>query len=400
MSHLQAMFAQTFTNYWERYRYMPEGYITDSTYDPDASRVGWDGDTMVTHFGVWRFPVRVGRAVLQAACIGGVATHDRYRKRGLMAQTAADSIASFRRLGYDATMLFGIRGFYGRFGYVTSSPEYRYRIARTALPQCELADFVERPRTDRHALMQLSELYNRQHESITMTMVRPTYGRNRKPDSWTLWTWGPSEAPAGYVVVRIDADEVEVVDAAGEPLEIAAAARRVATGAVCPHICFVFTPPRSELGRYLRTLNCTVHVTYSANGGPMLRLVNLRSTLEKVSPILAERLAASAAAGYHGVLRVSVADTADRSEVSDGRSPEVETVDLVLDAGTVRVIAADPGVRPTATIDGDHRFSRMIFGCGPVEESGRGQRLSDDAAVLAPILFPDQAPSVVLWDRF
>jgi predicted N-acetyltransferase YhbS len=392
LDQLAATFGEAFSDYWETHRYPYDGYLVDAPYDAAAGRVGWEGDTLVTHFGVWRQELRVGTAPLTVACIGAVATHNAFRKRGLMAQTVRASIESFRGLGYDASLLFGISDFYQKFGYVTMFPEYVYDVTWSNLPS-NVPDALVRCDNEASAdpmrapWDEVAELYNHGHQDVTLTAVRPTYRRNRRPHRWTLWTWrDPAGALRGYVVVQRDpdADVLKVVDATGPPPEVCGVLRRIAVESVCPTISFIFTPPRSPLGRYLRTLDAKLVVRYSSGGGSMMRLVNLHSTLTKTAPELSRRLARSAARRYRGTLRIAV----------DG-----ESVDLCIGEGAITV-NAKPAAEPDAIIAGDHRFSRLLFGCGAPELSSAGLDLSGDAEILLSVLFPDQEPSLVVWDHF
>jgi hypothetical protein len=53
--------------YWQGERICQDGYLLNSNYDWVASRVGKLGSEIVTHFGVWRLQVRLGRARILTA---------------------------------------------------------------------------------------------------------------------------------------------------------------------------------------------------------------------------------------------------------------------------------------------------------------------------------------------
>jgi hypothetical protein len=48
--------------YWQGERICRNGYLLNSNYDWNASRIGKLGGEIITHFGIWKFQVRVGRA--------------------------------------------------------------------------------------------------------------------------------------------------------------------------------------------------------------------------------------------------------------------------------------------------------------------------------------------------
>ena len=120
--------------YWDWLDHCEHDYIDHSPYDWSASTIGLLDGQVVTHWGIWDISIRVGAAVLRAACVGAVSTHGRFRRRGLMARTAAAACRAARRAGYDISLLFGIRDFYHRFGYVRAWPERTYVVRTADLP--------------------------------------------------------------------------------------------------------------------------------------------------------------------------------------------------------------------------------------------------------------------------
>src|SRR5579863_3034995 len=60
--------------YWQGERICRDGLLLNSNYDWNASRVGKLGSEIVSHFGIWKLQVRVGRARIRTAGIGSVAT--------------------------------------------------------------------------------------------------------------------------------------------------------------------------------------------------------------------------------------------------------------------------------------------------------------------------------------
>jgi predicted acetyltransferase len=58
-------------------------YIGGCHYDFDTTRLIWDGNQLIHHWGIWGYLMRVGSARLKSAGIGAVVTKDTYRKQGL-----------------------------------------------------------------------------------------------------------------------------------------------------------------------------------------------------------------------------------------------------------------------------------------------------------------------------
>jgi predicted N-acetyltransferase YhbS len=120
VSGLIDLISKTFSvssGYWKGEQICRNGYLLNSNYDWNTSRIGKMGGEIVTHFGIWRLHVRVGCARVRVAGIGSVATHGNYRKRGFFRQTAKVALDALRGSDYDISLLFGIPNVYEQFGY-------------------------------------------------------------------------------------------------------------------------------------------------------------------------------------------------------------------------------------------------------------------------------------------
>ncbi|TVQ17436.1 MAG: GNAT family N-acetyltransferase [Spirochaetaceae bacterium] len=386
---LADLFAMTFSDYWDRSRYVHDGYITDSSYDWAASRIGVEDDRIVTHFGVWDFGMRIGSVACRMAGIGAVETHDKYRKRGLMAQTAADCVSGLRGAGYDLSLLFGIPGFYHRFGYVRSFGEGTFTLTTRDLPVPERAPEYKPYTGD---VASLAAMYNAENERVTGTYVRPTYRLNRKPKTFGIYAFD-----GGYVIAGRVRDAIELADCAGDPATIVAILRDLAVREICAEISLVFLPRRSRLGEYVQTLSHRFTLSRNASGGPMFRLVNLPALAGKLIPVFNERLAAAGegVGGYSGSVVLCGHDEAVALEISGGTVDRIEPVDH-----------KDAAIGPVAgcggVVDAGHALVRFFVGDDHPDRIcvQTGATLSGDARWLAPTLFPDQEPSTILWDRF
>ena len=382
---LAQMFAATFSTYWDRRRYVHDGYIAGSDYDWNASRVGVEDGEVATHFGVWDRRMRIGSAAVRVAAIGAVATLEHHRKRGLMAKTAANCVDRLSEAGYDLSLLFGIPGFYHKFGYVRSFPNSMFYLDVRDNPGAEKAPELTEGGED---IAAFSEQYNRENEGVTGTWVRPTYGTNRKPGTYKLYRFS-----AGYIYVQRSEDELQVVDCAGPPDQVVAAGRELARGELCPTLVFPFLPPRSAVGEYIRTLRHRYDLRHEAGGGPMFKTVNLAATTRKMLPVWTERLRAAGWGDYSGTL---------------GLISDAEAVVLTITEGIAAACQAEEpeSVRKSGewsgVVDAGASLVRFYVGDEPVHRVVRqsGATLSGHAAHLAPVLFPHEEPSTVLWDRF
>jgi hypothetical protein len=357
-------------------------YVGNSHYDWSAARIGFLGEQLVTHFGVWDYQMRIGAARVRVGGIGAVATHGDFRRRGLMDETARASLAAMREASYDMTILFGIDNFYHRFGYVRAWADGAFLIRAVDLPKeapsSRLRSFRSIPRAD------LAELYNDFAATTTGTAVRPTY---RRGFPWTEGlqglAWG-NGAVEGYIVFSHEGPRLKCVEACGDVNETLRALGVAARKGHSDEVQFETLPAGSEMAKCLRRGNCRTELRYRRNGGPMICLLNLRSSLEKMAGELTARLQASPYVDWRGELLLD-----------NG----AEQVGLATRRGEVRVTT--PRETPHFARGGAEMAQLLLGteGASEVAEAGRFE-LGGVAATLLPILFPAQYPQLSQLDRY
>ena len=351
-------------------------------YDWKAARIGLIGDEIVSHYGVWDFKMRIGRARIRVAGVGSVATSGDHRRQGLMAATAAAAVDGMKARGYDASLLFGIPSFYPRFGYTRAWSETTRVVPVVDLPdiapKARLRPFRPEPRDD------LDTLYNCEYAGLTGSAVRPTYRVCPLPHQrGFLWTGG-DRRPAGYVLVEPKGHQLHCAECVGDPETTLRALRRLARRWRCTEIVFPTLHARHPLARRLRQGECTVTTRHRRCAEAMIRTVNLATTLHKMRGELSRRLQRSPMADWTGALLVS-----------DAR----ERVTLRIDGGRVEAV---PGAASRHAIRGSDEIARLTIGTEPPEETteAAATRVTGDARRLMPILFPPQHPMLGAWDRF
>ncbi len=377
--------ARTFNPYFEFREMCRSWYLLHGPYDWEASAVGLVGGEVVTHWGVWRYRMRIGRAEVRCGGIGAVATSAEHRRRGYMARTAPHSLARMRALGYDLSVLFGIDGFYHRFGYVPAWPVEIWHLDRDAFPR-------ELPRVRHSPLPALPapetvRLHNRANAVLTGTAVRPTY--TGPFNGWFRvleghgWRDGRGRL-AGHVVVREQEGTLTCTEATGEVDAILAVLHDLSVAKELKVVRFFSLPYRSALAARLRRLVCRLERRYAENGEAMVRVIDLESCLRKIAPELSARLAASELRAYRGTLSIA----------GDGAP-----VRLALRGGKVEV--APPGPSPASVRLGDRVAQLLIGTAGPLEIcDAAGARPRGEAARLLAVLFPAQHPQLHRADRF
>jgi len=361
------------------------GYINNSHYDWNASRVGLMGERMVTHYGVWGYQMRIGKARVKAGGVGGVATDGDFRKRGLMDRTARASLRAMRELGYDVTLLFGIDSYYHRFGYVRAWSATSYSVRLQDLPAerpaVPIRKFEARPRPD------LAELYNRCYATITGTAVRPTYVRVGDPwhDVPTGYLWnGPDGKPAGYVMLSRSRSGISCKEYCGDAEQALRVLALLGRRRRCEEVHFDTIPYDTELAKRLRRGSCRAETNFRRCGGAMIHLLNLPAAMAKLAGELSRRLKASSISDWRGHLLIAN-----------------ERQQVMLEIGDEKVKLAPSGRRRHAIKGGEGVVQLLIGTDAPGEVIEANQmRVSGDARLLAEVLFPAQHPQLSAFDGY
>ena len=388
------LFAETFSDFWTWRDNATNGYFVGAPYDWEASRVGMVDGEVASHFGVWDFAMRIESAVVRVAGIGAVATKRSLRTRGMMKSTATDAVAGLSGLGYDLSLLFGIQKYYLQFGYVSTFDQGTFSVSARDLSPTEPAVKYESFSGDVTAL---AGQYNDENSSVTGTYVRPTYTSNRRLNKFAIWTFD-----GGYLVCGRDGQTLQVSDCAGPPEKILDVCRQRANSELTPQIDFVFLPPRSRLGEYLQARTHTYQARYHEDGGPMIKITNLESCFTKIAPVLTKRMREAGMKDYTGTVRIHGDGESVALSMARGEITSVEPIEHRASSGDGTDPGHDPRVPGQSEILAGPGLARLVIGdTYPLRICRENSiTLTGDASFLVPILFPDQEPSTILWDRF
>jgi hypothetical protein len=368
--------------YWKGERICRNGYLLNSNYDWDISRVGRIGGQLVTHFGVWRFLIRVGHARVLAAGIGSVATNGGYRKKGFLREVANATLDALRESDYDISLLFGIPDFYEQFGYCRAWTWLNATIETARISGSTVRARLEQGRSGARA--DLAALYNRENGILTGTAVRPAFPLGNPLTESDVYVWKQNKEVAGFVFVGGTGNTLDVRSWAGDPEMILAVTKRLATARLASSVQFQWIHYQSKLARFLRQLNCTFKSDYCSSGGPMIRIASLRRFVTRLRPELENRLRRSYLSAWRGDLFLN---------------NRQEAVTLRIDEGKIQILRGAPSPN---SISGGEEIAQLMFGTDePQQTVDAGRiRLRGQAKVLVPVLFPNQHPALSAWDRF
>ncbi len=265
--------------------------------EESATRVGYfEAGKPISDLRIFDRQMWLGAACLRVGGIGDVGTHERSRNQGL-ARKVVQAAVEWMSPRYDLSLLFGIPGFYEKFGYISCIPEYRATISladtQGARERLRSRCFVPE---DLEAML---GLHRRRFDGSSGGMVRDPawydpprracgYGRRGK----IRMVLNGSGAPVGYVSYDDLPLQVNVAEVVGEGSAVhetilsllASAARARGLAGIELHL-----PPGDPFMLFARRYGYTSTISYPRDRGGMVRICNLRGTLEALLPEL-ERL--------------------------------------------------------------------------------------------------------------
>jgi hypothetical protein len=242
-----------------------------------------------------------------------------------------------------------------------------------------------------------------EHETLTGTVVRPTYLRNKHPGNGKGYLWRNLDGSLrGYVVAnpthqwrspdlgRLNhggyRDLLWHDESAGDVAERLRVLGHLARETGCRELAFDRLHRLSPLGKRLRRMRCRIEEEYRSY---VVRVIRLRSLFDKLAPELWRRLAASPLAGWRGTLLVASGDQHVRLRVD----PSGIRVDGDSTTGGAAGAAADASVN---AIEGDGEIAQLVVGSdepGQIVEAA-GMSVRGEAGRLLPVLFPAQYPQM------
>src|SRR5205085_2596225 len=75
------------------------------------------------------FEQNVGASRIRMGGIAGVWTHNDHRFKGYSRRVLTNSLRWMHQAGFDTSMLFGIRGYYPKYGYAPAFPQAVFTVA-------------------------------------------------------------------------------------------------------------------------------------------------------------------------------------------------------------------------------------------------------------------------------
>jgi len=328
------------------------------------------------------FEVKVGGGYLKMGGLGGVGTLEEHRMKGYSRQVIERSISYMTENGYDISMLYGIPDYYSRWGFASTLPDYKITMPlRNARRTKEGLRPRPMAKEDAGAVIDLYELTNR-HRTGPVKRYRGEWFRFRKGSDWRIQADGTVfEDDSGDIVAYYASDrwprvmritEVGAKEALFYEYMLSHACR-VAEEKQASEL-EIFVPFDHQFASLCKRLGCTAKVEYNYDAMGMGRVINVRSTLEKLCPELQNRLAGSRGSGHLsrigirtdiGAATLEISETglslSDASSENVVEMPQWTLMQLILGCRTVTDVLADPAVRTEGRVG---QFLETLFPSG------------------------------------
>ena len=358
-------------------------YIGNCHYDFDTTRLIFVDEELVHHWGVWGYQMRLDSVQLKVAGIGAVGTREDHRQKGLMSRAAHASFEAMMANGYDLSILRGRH--YVKFGYARAWNYITYKLKPEEIPAFELRHPYQTLTPDH--LSAVDALYNQNYAGFSGTALRPTYRAISAENMQVYHGWFDGAGKlAGYVraVPSEDKTTLQCFEATGEPEQGLAVLHDLIQKGSYDTLSFFTLPHHHPILQILRKGACIVENQFFSNTGWRVKLINLRSTLEKLRPVLENRLKKSYLMNWRGQLQL------------DGGE---QKANLTIASGSIRV--TDPS-SCSHVLRAGAALGRFLIGSDNPIEIIRQEDITclGEAAELATVLFPDLYPVLSHFDEF
>ncbi len=360
-----------------------DNYISNSHYDWQVSRLMFDGDQLVHHWGVWGYQMRLESIQLKVGGIGAVVTHPDYRKQNLMHDAADASFAAMHQQGYDLSILRGRH--YVKMGYARAWNYVTYRFKLEDFPIDEPVPVYESLQLQE--VQEMDALYNQAHASFTGTAIRPTFYNKHPEDIWAYGWRDANGSLTGYVRAapsEEDAKTLVCLEAVGNPQQALAVLTDLFHKGEYEKITCFTLPHQQSLLQHLRLGNCIEENRYFEVSGWRVKIINLDSTLQKLIPLLENRLTQSQFADWKGTLLLDAGDKSSVITITNGK------IRLGAETSSPNILHAGAAL------------SRLLIGSDEPDEIIRqeGMHCSGIAQELVCVLFPNLYPMMSHWDEY
>ncbi|MCS6829338.1 MAG: GNAT family N-acetyltransferase [Armatimonadota bacterium] len=363
----------------------------------------------------WIIPltIRVGVAMVRVDGIGGVETKPEHRLKGYASRVLRRAMEEMAAGDAAITMLYGISDFYHRFGYVTAGPEFGVFLHAEQIEEPLPLGWTVREFTPED-LPAVQSIYERATALATGAVVRAassrawhklleTPGSYPQDECWVAvspqgavegyawrarWCWPIRDVLEHEFPDALTFGEVIAVTPSAADALLATCRRRTAEEGKDETLLPV--PPDSLIAVAARYIDARHVQLYSANGGSMVRVLNVERLLRALEPELGQQIRQSGQ-------KVAPCRLTFRTELGEGM--------LVIDREGARVVQAEDRTTSSKVYLvhlSQGTLARLALGFAPAEDlcARLGEPLPEEVVALFKILFPVRYQHAYLPDRY
>lgn len=368
----------------------------------------------------WIIPltIRIGAATVRMDGIGGVATKPEHRLKGYASRVLHRAIEEMSAGDAAITMLYGIRDFYHRFGYVTAGPEYGvflYNVKRDEpLPagwcvrEFNVQDLPAVQRIYEQATALATGTVVRTSDSRVWQRLLETPGNYPQDECWVAvspagavegyawrarWCWSVRDILEREFPDALSFGEVIALTPGAADALLAHCRRRAAEEGKSEALLPV--PPDSVVAHAARYTDARHVQLYSANGGSMVRVLSVGRLLRSMEPEWNRLIRLNGQ-------RVSPCRIVFRTDIDEGvllvDEDGVRSAQEQAAAGTT---GEGKGASYTITLP-QGMLARLVLGFAPAEDlcARLPEPLPEELVCLIKMLFPVRYQHAYLPDRY
>lgn len=296
--------------------------------------------------------IRLGDVALSVGCIGAVATHPDYRKRGVAAAMMRDATEYAKQQGIALLLLHGISNFYHRYGYANVADDIVHRISLETIKNLPASGLTVRS-ADSDDVDALLALYARHHNRFARSRELQTY--QLRPQ--TMLAVDSMGRACGYLILHASGDQSRAVESAADSWQAAVALLKahaeLLERAPQPHAELRWPLPLEGTTYYLLAehIRLTSEVLSVPNAEWMARPGSLPALLDALAPEWERRLRQQYA-GRAFTLRQTIGD--QRSTLS-------------FNGENLAVVVSDPSREKADVTMSIQVFMKLLVGYRPLD---------------------------------
>ena len=239
---------------------------------------------IASHVSLHPIDLSVNNSIIKIAGIGGVATLEEYRGKGLMSETLKTVIPEMKKRNFDISILLGERKIYGSFGWENAGRKYEFTMNKRSVScfgniKTRIRKYEEK--SDLNKIIRVHE-----KESFKAKRSIKDYASMFKNPACEVFVAVQDNLVLSYIVLKGDAKEKRICEFGGNSLAFQHLITYVFES-LCAEKLVVYSP---------FIFNCLNDVLFKGSSYwnitsiGMVKIVNLKSTLEKFGPQMQARL--------------------------------------------------------------------------------------------------------------